>query len=432
MQQIARKELWRTTVTARKVTMRENPAASGLAHCQRDIIRQLHAGIQAKDIAEAVVVHTVQALQAQGAVLQVFGPRENKPLISMASGLGELCRSGQPVSGPEQLLAVTGGEEVLVIQQPAADPRLSLPGPEAAVIGTVVLVPLGVQAEWTGFFCLLFARPQELSSAALSFLEAIRRHCTWALSKAWLLAKQQQEFNHLAQQTERLTALGRLAAGVAHELNNPLASILLYSSNMLKKVPPESDLHQGLAVIVQETKRCKTIIQELLELARSKDPKKIVANLNSVLTKVIHLLENEFRRCTVHLHQELDPHMPDLLIDIGQIQQVFVHLLLNALEAVAARGEVSVVSRWDRERQVATITITDNGCGIPPENLGRIYEPFFSTKPRSTGLGLAVSLGFIHDHQGDLQISSEPGRGTSVIVTLPAVAKPVAPLRIDA
>jgi two-component system NtrC family sensor kinase len=138
-----------------------------------------------------------------------------------------------------------------------------------------------------------------------------------------------------------------------------------------------------------------------------------------VLAKVIHLLENEFRRRSIRLHQELAATLPNLLIDIGQMQQVFANLLINASEAVNSKGEVSVYTRFDESRQTIVIDIADTGCGIPKEYLERICEPFFSTKPKGTGLGLAVTYGFIMNHQGDLQVKSEPGQGTLFTITIP-------------
>ncbi len=390
----------------------------GLEQTFREISRRLHASQGAEEIAALLVDQLAQTLGARGAVLQLWKSQEDTPFLTKVWGWGERCRAELAME-PEQIFARSDRQQAWVIHQPVLVdyfPTLA-DGPEA--VETLAWLPLGGQEEWWGGLYLLFDRRQEMAPAILDHLADLGQQSTCALAKILLIVRQKTEFARLAQQTERLTALGRLAAGVAHELNNPLASILLYSSNLLKKVPADSPLHEGLSIIIQETKRCKALIQELLELARSKEPKKIVANLNAILTKVTHLLENEFRRRAVRLRQELDPTLPDLLMDIGQLQQVFVHLLLNALEAVPAKGEVALASRWDREQQTAVITISDNGCGIPPENLARLFDPFFSTKPRSTGLGLTVSLGFVQNHQGDIQVASEPGKGTRVTVTIP-------------
>ncbi len=395
----------------------------GLELTFREILRRLHASKRAEEIAALLVEHLAQALEAAGAVLQLFHSQGNAPFLTETWGWGEKF---QEILAPasDQASLRPEHQQVVVIQQPALASLFPNSGDEWQAVATLVWLPLGGQEEWWGFLGLLFDRRQDFPPSVMDYLEDLSQQGTCALSKIWLIHKQKQEFDRLAQETERLTALGRLAAGVAHELNNPLASILLFSSNLLKKVPAHGPLHEGLSVIIQETKRCKALIQELLELARSKEPKRIVANLNAILNKVLQLLENEFRRRNVRLRPELDPHLPDLFVDIGQLQQVFVHLLLNALEAVSAKGEVALSSHWDQVQQAAVVTVADDGGGIPPEHLDRLFEPFFSTKPRSTGLGLTVSRGFIQDHGGDIQIESEPGRGTRVTVTIPAAAGP--------
>ncbi len=144
-----------------------------------------------------------------------------------------------------------------------------------------------------------------------------------------------------------------------------------------------------------------------------------MGNINRILEKVLHLLENEFRKNHIRINRELAGKLPDMLLDIGQMQQVFANLLLNAIEAVKTGGEVTVRTAYDAERRQITIEVADTGPGIPPEYLPRIFEPFFSTKAKGTGLGLAVTYGFIMNHQGDIQVQSQPGQGTRFTIQLP-------------
>ncbi len=410
--------------------MSDTLSVSAFYYTFQDIIRLIHACARVEDIAEIVVGKIARAFEAQGAVMQLYQRKNGQAITNVVHGLGELYQEGGPLAGPERVMEMCAGKKVVVIDTPSRDPRLLSPEAGSTLpIKMVVIAPLGLQEELAGLLCLIFDHHLDLSTAELDFLAAVAQQCTCAIDKARLIEKQQLQFDQLAYQTERLTALGRMAAGVAHELNNPLSSILLYSSNMLKKVPPDSFLHEGMGIIIQETKRCKTIIQELQEFSRSKEPKKIVGNINTVLEKVIHLLENEFRRRSIRLHPDLSASLPNMLIDIGQMQQVFANLLINASEAVNSKGEVSVCTRFDQSRQVISIEIADTGCGIPKEYLGRICEPFFSTKPKGTGLGLAVTYGFILNHQGDLQVESEPGQGTRFTITIPVTTPEFPPTR---
>jgi two-component system NtrC family sensor kinase len=160
-------------------------------------------------------------------------------------------------------------------------------------------------------------------------------------------------------QTEKLSALGRMAAGVAHEINNPLAGILIYSTNMIKKVPDQGALKEGLEVIIHETIRCRTIIQELLEFSRQRQPQRMHANINDILEKALTILENEFRLCRIRLKKDLSPQMPRVLLDAGQMQQVFVNLLINALEAIRENGEISIRSCFEAEQKNIRIEIAE-------------------------------------------------------------------------
>jgi len=213
--------------------------------------------------------------------------------------------------------------------------------------------------------------------------------------------------------------LGRMAAGIAHEINNPLAGILLYSSNMSKKVPQGGRLEEGLNIIIKETQRCKTIIQGLLEFARDREPQKVLANINDIMGTALGIVDNEFRLQHVDLQLQLAKDMVETLLDANQIEQVFINLLLNALHAVEENGRVSVQSAVESEQNKVRVEIADNGCGIAVNDIKKIFEPFYSTKAKGTGLGLAVSYGIVKNHQGDIHVASVPGKTTRFTIEFP-------------
>jgi two-component system NtrC family sensor kinase len=248
---------------------------------------------------------------------------------------------------------------------------------------------------------------------------AITEQCACAIDKARLIETQQARYDHLALQTEKLSALGRMAAGIAHEINNPLGGILLYSTNLFKKVPKEGPLKEGLEIIINETMRCKTIIQDLLEFSREKEPEKTLANINHIIEKTLGMLENEFHLRHMTVETNLSSEMSDNLVDVNQMHQVFVNLLLNAAEATQDNGEINIRSQIDKARRCVRVEIADNGCGIPPEHISKVFEPFFTTKAKGTGLGLAVSYRIVRNHQGEIQVSSKPGEGTRFSIEIP-------------
>jgi signal transduction histidine kinase len=280
--------------------------------------------------------------------------------------------------------------------------------------------PLTIGNDIIGILRLYFSEQREFYEEELNLVVLIAELGAFAIEKAQLIEGQRSRYDHLALQTEKLSALGRLAAGIAHEINNPLAGILLFSSNMLKKVPREGPLKDGLELIMQETIRCKRIIQELLEFSRESDPNVAFANINDSIERALHILENEFRLRHIHLEKHLSSDMPEIMMDKSQIEQVLVNLLLNAIQAIENQGVISIASDKMLGENRVKVVISDSGGGIPPENMTKIFEPFFSTKAKGTGLGLAVSYGIIQKHQGRIYASGKPtGKGTVFTIEIP-------------
>ncbi len=234
----------------------------------------------------------------------------------------------------------------------------------------------------------------------------------------------ENEYHQLILRTEKLSALGRMAAGIAHEINNPLAGILLYSSNLIKKVTSEGPLKEGLGIIMHEVQRCKGIVQNLLEFSRDRKPEMVLANINEIIEKALKVLQNEFLLRHISVEKNLSSGMPENLLGVDQMQQVFVNLLLNAMEAIQGKGEITVLSDTDADQNYQRVEISDTGCGMPQEDMSKIFDPFYSTKESGTGLGLAVSYGIIRQHGGHIQVSSKPGEGTRFTIDIPFVHPP--------
>jgi two-component system NtrC family sensor kinase len=232
-----------------------------------------------------------------------------------------------------------------------------------------------------------------------------------------LKARTQQKI----QESERLASLGRLAAGVAHEINNPLGAILIYSNLLLE----ESELHdpgrENLKKVVRETIRCKEIVKGLLDFARKTEPKKELTNINNILERVLSLVEKQALFQNIKIAKKLYPHLPMAMIDITQIQQVFMNIILNAAEAIQGKGSLTIGTQLLEDRRFIELEFTDTGCGIPQENMKKLFEPFFTTKEKTKGigLGLAISYGIIKNHGGNIEVKSQAGKGTTFIIKLP-------------
>jgi two-component system NtrC family sensor kinase len=220
----------------------------------------------------------------------------------------------------------------------------------------------------------------------------------------------------LAQQG-KMASLGVLSSGVAHEINNPLGVILGYAAYLEKKLPEDDPNFHYIHEIKRESKRCKKIVQDLLSYARTPQPELAPTDLNRLLDQIVDFAANHTDLFGVKIVRDFDPELPPVPADGDQIRQVAINLILNAGAAMAGKGELTV--RTAREEGFAVVTFADTGSGISEEELGRIFEPFYTTKERGTGLGLAITRQLIELHHGSIGITSRPGAGTTVTVRLP-------------
>jgi two-component system NtrC family sensor kinase len=225
-------------------------------------------------------------------------------------------------------------------------------------------------------------------------------------------------------QSEKLASLGRLASGVAHEINGPLTGILTFSHLLMRKLKDNPELQKELELIVRETTRVSTIVRGLLDFARESKPQKRPCHINDLILHTLSLVERQPVFQNIRIAKSLDSQVPILLIDANQIQQVFMNILLNAADAMATGGSLTISSSHASEDAFLQVKLSDTGCGIPEENLPKIFDPFFTTKAdrKGTGLGLAVSYGIIERHRGRIEVQSEVGRGTTFTVLLPLEA----------
>jgi len=225
--------------------------------------------------------------------------------------------------------------------------------------------------------------------------------------------------------SERLATLGQLAAGVAHEINNPLGAILMYTHLTLEDMKEEDVLRKNLEKAVTEASRCKNIVKGLLDFARQTEPKVEQWDVNEIIERTLGVVENQALFQNVKIAKVLCSSLPKVLMDVSQMQQVFTNIVLNAAEAMEGKGKLTVATRMAHDNEHIEVEFTDTGCGIGPEIREKMFDPFFTTKEvgRGTGLGLAVSHGIIARHRGSIEVKSEPGKGTSFIIRLPLKRK---------
>ena len=230
--------------------------------------------------------------------------------------------------------------------------------------------------------------------------------------------------------SEKLASLGKMAAGVAHEINNPLTSILINSHLLLERPGRAADEVETLNLIADETTRCAGIVGGLLEFARQTPSQAAPTDINDVIERTLVLLEMQASVRNIRIERTLDRDLPAIEIDKNKIQQVFSNLAINACEAMPSGGTLAVSSLMSRDGTHIEIIFTDTGLGISKENIPRLFDPFFTTKSFGTGLGLAVSYGIIRSRGGEILVRSEVGKGTEFTVRIP-LADPGEQKRIE-
>jgi two-component system NtrC family sensor kinase len=222
-------------------------------------------------------------------------------------------------------------------------------------------------------------------------------------------------------QKEKLASMGQLAAGVAHEINNPLATILLFSEAVYKELARVGDMQhcQDLQVIIEETSRCKDIVAGLLNFARQQQVMAQETDLHVLLEQVIEEASRRPLFAGVQFVRRFDPELPHIQADAAQLRQVFINLLNNGAQAMDGRGTITLTTHALGEQ--VEIQVSDTGCGIPEEHLSKLFTPFFTTRPpgKGTGLGLSIVYGIVKMHRGQINVNSKAGEGTTFSIILP-------------
>ncbi len=227
-------------------------------------------------------------------------------------------------------------------------------------------------------------------------------------------------------QAAKLAAVGEMAAGVAHELNNPLTTVLGFTELMLEELPAESDVRSNLELVLREAQRSRDVVRRLLDFARQSESVRVRSNINEIVTDILALVNHLLRTSGIQIFTRFSDGLPWISVDRSQMKQVVLNLIHNALHAMPTGGELRIATTRRRRDKSdwLTICLTDTGIGIAPENLERVFEPFFTTRSKDggTGLGLSVSYGIVADHGGFIDVESQVGKGSTFTIWLPVEA----------
>ncbi len=222
--------------------------------------------------------------------------------------------------------------------------------------------------------------------------------------------------------SEKLASLGELVAGIAHEINNPLTSVLMYASICLEDSRLPMALRGDMSTVLSETQRCAEIVRGLLDFSRESVAQKRPESVNRILDKTLTLVQSQAIFHNIQLVREFTEELPAVCLDPGKMEQVFMNLVMNAIQAMEGGGVLTVGTGFALREERVFVRVSDSGCGIPEENLEKIFDPFYTTKDHcGTGLGLSVSYGIVESHGGQIEVESRVGAGASFTVKLPAV-----------
>jgi signal transduction histidine kinase len=235
------------------------------------------------------------------------------------------------------------------------------------------------------------------------------------------MRKDLEEAHFQLVQSEKIASVGKMAAGVAHEINNPLSGIMMYAELLKESFKDNEQANNDIQEIIDQTLRCKKIVSELLEFSRQTVGKASSFSIDQMITKTLNLLINQALFQDIEVKKTFQPDMPEMTGDLGQLQQVFTNLFINAADAMKGKGKLNISATYDSSKNLFITTVSDSGPGIPKELRDKIFDMFFTTKPvgKGTGLGLSISQKIINLHGGNILVDSPPEGGTRFIVELP-------------
>lgn len=384
--------------------------------------------IRLNSIFEHICQRVTEVMETESCSIYLVDP-DNVLRIKASIGLSEEERLKLQFEVSENITKeVFHRRKGTIINDVANDPRSTfIPHRPKAL--KLLSIPLLVRDEPRGVMNIHNKKNNaDFTQDDLEILSAFSHQATLAIENFRLfkeVTKELQRVNELQAQliqSEKLSAIGQLVAGVAHEINNPLAIILGYTDLLLQRTT-DSTAIKSLATIRQAVERTASIVRNLLSFARKQEPKLVPLNINDIMQSVLDLLQYQLKSHHIALFCEFDPKLENIQGDIQQLQQVFLNLLTNAMHAMEGAKDARLTVTTRQRDNVVTVSVSDNGQGIKPEHITKIFEPFFTTKEigKGTGLGLSICYGIIKELRGEITVNSQPGKETTFVVELPVV-----------
>jgi signal transduction histidine kinase/CheY-like chemotaxis protein len=372
----------------------------------------------------------VRALGADTGLAWLLTPTRDRfvPLVGYHVPRELLGKAGQAVlKVDDPFFASVGGLKTAVtVTDGSTRPWSDMSIARSMEHKSLLIQPILWKGELIGAFSVLWIREaHRFTPEELRLTEGIALQGALAIENSRLYEGVKQQMTELKQtqaqlvQSTKLAAIGELAANIAHEINNPLTTVLGFASFIAERLKTDDPMREELTLIQEEASRARDIVRDLLQFSRQRDFMPETANLNQVLEQVITMIRRQGAFGAVNVNEQYAADLPGVEVDVSRIKQVFLNIINNAVYAMSNGGALTV-STTASSRGVR-VAITDTGPGIAPEHRDRIFDPFFTTKPEvsGTGLGLSVSLGIVQSHGGTIEVESEVGKGTTFTVALP-------------
>lgn len=383
-----------------------------------DVGQDIAASLELDEVLKRVVRQAARLMRAKACSLMLIDATEpilhiratygasqtyvqRSPLQCEASLIGEVVRTGVPIAVPD----VREAPQYQSVEMARAEGLCSL-----------LCVPMHINTRVIGVLNVYTAERRRFREAEVEFLSALAAQSATAIENArlyWTMLETQEQLR----QSERLAALGRMSAGLAHEIRNPLNTMQLLVYAMQKDCPPPDPLSADLKIIQDEVGRLTLLVDQCLDFARPRLPEMVPQKLQEIMEETLLFVSAEAKRRGIRLRKSWPRELPLVWVDGAQIKQVFLNVLLNALQAMGPGGRIDV--RIEAADGTITAVIRDEGEGIPPEVRAHLFTPFFTTKPDGTGLGLSIAQRIIEGHRGCIRVISERGAGTTVRIELP-------------
>jgi signal transduction histidine kinase len=405
-----------------------------------EVSRAIISSIKLDKLLDTILDSLLRIIGAKRGSLLLLDEETGEMRIKAARGLGEeiqkktVLKLGQGISGK---VAETG--KPVLVKNIEKDPRFRRKSElqyesKSFLSFPLLCAPLGVRGRIKGVINISDkAGKKEFEERDLELVSILGSQAAIAIENASLygeleekistLEKMNRELKETQEQlirSAKLASMGELAAGVAHEIDNPLSVISGNIQLLLNKIEKGDSSREELGIIQRASERCGKIVESLLEYSRISQYKVEPLNVNELIEETLSLVEYQTSLQNIDIKKHLDPQLPQVKADADRIRQVFLNLLLNAKDAMSQGGELTLTTK--KEGKFVEIEFKDTGCGIPEEDIPKLFNPFFSTKEKGTGLGLSVSQRIMENHRGDIRVRGKLGEGSVFTVVLPALS----------